>query len=150
MFNLKIKKIKKIKLHFITFNIECKKNNLFLCLSINNKLIYYESFGYIKKSDILMNMFNKVFFFVNKNNINKYHLLIFKISGLNIYIKKNFRKMILNFLKDIKFKKGYLFFVEKTSLSFNGSRVKKKKRKTYKKKKRNLFFLVKFFFFYKK
>ena len=137
MYKYNAKFYKVINLKFYVFSFKFLKNNLFISLNLNNIFLSYKSFRYLQNNNYnydLLNFFN--YFFVNSKYILKNSLFIFKIKGLSNFKKFFLRKSILNFLKVIKFVKGFIFFIETTGLSFNGSRKKKKKRKKKLKKKK--------------
>jgi hypothetical protein len=132
--SLKDIKFKKKKFIFFIFKMSFLKNNIFINLSLNNKFIRYKSFGYLNPKGIDINILNSFnYYFINSKFYLNYSLFIFKISGIKKYIKFFLRDTIINFLRIINFKKGTLYFIENTFLSFNG--CKKIKIKRNKKKK---------------
>jgi len=140
MFKVNIKNIKyiKVKIFFFKFNISYFKNKLVSNLSLNNKLVKSKKFNFKKSNNFIDKIFDFFIEFFYKKNI-KFNLLIFEFYGINFKIKKEIKTLITKFLYNINFQKGFLIFLEKTLISFNGSKKSKKRRKKVLKKKRNIY-----------
>lgn len=140
MFKINIKNIKyiKVKILFFKFNICLVKHNLISNFSLNNKLIKSKKYNFKKSNNFLDKIFDVFIEFFYKKNIN-FNLLIFEFYGINFRIKKEIKTLITKFLYNINFKKGFLIFLEKTLISFNGSKKSKKRRKKSLKKKRSIY-----------
>lgn len=129
-------KINKWALRFYTFKINFKRNNIFVTLSKNKFFFLKKSFGYynINKDfsfirDILDSF---IYIFINSKYFDpKYSFFVFEILGLKFSLKRISIKLIISFLKTIKFFSGTLYFVEGSSYNHNGCRFKKKRRKKF-------------------
>jgi hypothetical protein len=124
------------------FNIKIKysTNNIFLSVLHNKKKIYSKSTGqFLKYNKGKQKISNLAFLFIFNDFCNcifinfielKFEIVKVEIFGCTYKRFIFFKKNLLEFLSKIQFK--YLFFLDKSLISFNGCRLKKKKKKTKK------------------
>lgn len=120
--------IKKKKINILlNLHIKCTLKNTIICLTKKNgNLLKQWSTKSLKKTKFKKNTPYNVQLIIHK--INKY-IKIKKIKKINIYIKGTGlgRFNILKNLKKKNLKIGYIF--DKTSIPFNGCKIKKIKRR---------------------
>lgn len=117
MYKLKIIIFNKINIYFYTINLNFVKNNFFITLTLNNFFLKYESFNYLNSNKIILTnigVLNNFLNYFTDISLGKKLFFEFKITGLKYSIKYVIKSLILNFLKNLKFKQGNIFLKETT------------------------------------